>query len=340
MEKALENFRSKDWRNKQIDANKDSASQTNAPLVPKLIPFDKDNKPLSTMETIESGPKETTKSFEVIPWSDWLVASVTDEYMDGHNAIKVFQHAIMWTHRLAHGFNLVTNSPIATDKTDRPYPVSMQREEIGTNQIHPGIVKVVADADIPQGHLAIPLFCRKGSSLIIPREGKQFSHALVELIGKVKWEETGTGIRPRTVEKRIYCQPERRLPHVNGTAKAADYDENTDCHPFWHIRRSGFMGEINCDVVQVEITNITNSPMAELAAALTTDDKTRSTPTTAVTSFTVSIPFIVNTEAIAVGTELKVKLGKKPEEKRLRQQRKVITAFTQEASSSHTIPKT
>ena len=95
------------------------------------------------------------------------------------------------------------------------------------------------------------------------------------------------------------------------------------------------MGEMNCDVVQVEITNITNSPMAELTAELTTDDKTPSTPTTAVTSFTVSIPFIGNTEAIAVGKELVVKTEKNPEEKKVEAKRKVITAFTQECSSSN-----
>ena len=117
--------------------------------------------------------------------------------------------------------------------------------------------------------------------------------------------------------------------------KAADYQDNTDCHPFWHIRRSGFVTELNCDVVQVEITNITNSPMAELAAALTTDGKTLSTPTTAVTSYTVSIPFIVNTEEIAVGKELVVKLENKPEVKEKEAKRKVITAFNQQASSSH-----
>ena len=40
MKKALEKFRSQDWRNKQNDANKNSASQTNTTLVPKLIQFD------------------------------------------------------------------------------------------------------------------------------------------------------------------------------------------------------------------------------------------------------------------------------------------------------------
>ena len=160
MATALEKFRSQEWRDKQNDA-KNSASQTNTTLVPKLIQFDTDNKPLSEMKTIVSGPKDTNKQLEVIPWSDWLVASVTDEYMDENNAIKVFQHAIMWTHRLAHGFNLVTDSPIATDKTDRPYPISMHSEGNGS-------VKVVADADISTGHLAIPVFCRKDFKLRDP----------------------------------------------------------------------------------------------------------------------------------------------------------------------------
>ena len=51
---------------------------------------------------------------------------------------------------------------------------------------------------------------------------------------------------------------------MKGTANASDYDQNFDCHPFWHIRRSGFVGEYNCDVVEVEIKNITNSYMVEL----------------------------------------------------------------------------
>ena len=128
--------------------------------------------------------------------------------------------------------------------------------------------------------------------------------------------------------------PSGEYPPHNGHVKAADYHDNTDCHPFWHIRRSGFVTELNCDVVQVEITNITNSPMAELTAELTTDGKTPSAPTTAVTSFTVSIPFIVNTAKIEVGKELVVYMEKKPEEKKSAAKRKIVTPFTQESSSS------
>ena len=39
-------------------------------------------------------------------------------------------------------------------------------------------------------------------------------------------------------------------------------------------------------------------------------EEDHSTPTTAVTSFTVTVPFIVNTEAIAVGKEIVVKVDK------------------------------
>ena len=52
------------------------------------------------------------------------------------------------------------------------------------------------------------------------------------------------------------------------------------------------------------------------------------------TSYTVSIPFIVNTEEIAVGKELVVKIEKKPEERKVEVKRKVVTAFSQEDSSS------
>ena len=94
------------------------------------------------------------------------------------------------------------------------------------------------------------------------------------------------------------------------------------------------MGETNCDVVQVEITNITSSPMEELTKGLTDDDKDRFTPTTIKTSFTVTLPFIVNKAKIEVGKELVVYMEKKPEGKTVGVKRKVLTAFSQPSSSS------
>ena len=133
------------------------------------------------METIElaSKNKNAKSQSATIPWSEWIGASVTEEYLDNYNATKKIQHSLMWTHRIAHGFNLVTDKPIETDKTDRPYPVCMHKEESGS-------IKVLAEADISQGHLAMPLFCRKDSSFVIPRKDKQVYLAQIELIGKVK----------------------------------------------------------------------------------------------------------------------------------------------------------
>ena len=93
------------------------------------------------------------------------------------------------------------------------------------------------------------------------------------------------------------------------------------------------VGEFNCDVMEVEIKNITSSSMKELTID---DEEDHSTPTTAVTSFTVTVPFIVNTVAIAAGAELVVKVDKKPEKTGHppEAKRKVITAFSQQASSS------
>ena len=174
-------------------------------MVPKLIQFDNNNKPLSEMDTIVLEPKDANKQLVVIPWSDWLGASVTDEYLDEHKAKTVVHNAIMWTHSLAHGCNLVTDSPIATDKTDRPYPLSMQREGKGA-------ITVVATTAIPKGHLAIPVFCRKEQSLVFHQEGVKSNRAGHELECTVKWEDTGRDGQPREVEKTIYCQPEKRMP--------------------------------------------------------------------------------------------------------------------------------
>ena len=128
---------------------------------------------------------------------------------------------------------------------------------------------------------------------------------------------------------------------IYGHTKAADYNDNTDCHPFWHIRRSCISSEVNCDVVQVEIKNFTNSPMAELATELTAADKKLSTPTTSVTSFVVTLPFIVNRAKIEIGSELVVYMEKKLEEKKDKgTKRTVYNAFSQPSSSSSKSHKT
>jgi len=83
--------------------------------------------------------------------------------------------------------------------------------------------------------------------------------------------------------------------------KASDYDRNTDCHPFWHIRRSNQVGTFNSAVVGFEISVFTASSMTEFRAA---DYE----PTPGCWDYVVTVPCIVNTQQIAGGDEIVLKL--------------------------------
>ena len=106
--------------------------------------------------------------------------------------------------------------------------------------------------------------------------------------------------------------------------KACDYDRNTDCPPFWHIRRSNVVGTCNCGVVGVEITVITSSSMAELRTA-------HYEPTTGCWDYVVTVPCIVNTQTIAGGEEIVLKWETLPganTHPKTAPKKRVINAFT------------
>ena len=102
--------------------------------------------------------------------------------------------------------------------------------------------------------------------------------------------------------------------------KAPDYDHNTECNLFWHIRRSFCVGEFNSAVVEVEIKVITSSPMRQL----NTDHYH---PTAGCWDFEVRVPCIINTEKIAGGDEIVVKYQKKADNKEADTKKRVINAF-------------
>ena len=140
----------------------------------------------------------------------------------------------------------------------------------------------------------------------------------------------------REVEVNIGCQPERRKPapshpfriYGRGVIRrhplqgGPDYtDHNSDCHPFWHIRRSNCVGEFNSAVVEVATKISTSSPMKELKIDLYHSSS-------GLLEFEVTVPCIVNTAKIAGGAEIVLRWENKPAYKtRIRQKRKVIDAF-------------
>ena len=162
---------------------------------------------------------------ETIPWGQWLESVVTDTDRDNRIGRHVFQHAC-WSvqaHLAKHG----------------EYPIALQKKN--------GVLTALASDDILPGCLRIPVFCTRDSSYLI--ETSHFIRSSHEVVGKVKWMSPVNESAERAVEVSCFCQPERRQPAPRDKMKACDYDRNTDCHPFWHIRRSNVVGTFNSAVV-------------------------------------------------------------------------------------------
>ena len=141
-----------------------------------------------------------------------------------------------------------------------------------------------------------------------------------EVVGKVKWMSPVNESAERAVEVSCFCQPERRQPAPRDKMKACDYDRNTDCHPFWHIRRSNVVGTFNSAVVGVEITVITSSSMAKSQTA-------RFEPIPGCLDYVVTLPYIVNTQKIAGGDEIVLRWEKKTEDATRHPKKRDINAF-------------
>ena len=204
-----------------------------------------------------------------------------------------FLYALQWLHRHAHAVNLATKSPI---KTDRPYPIAMQR-------LKDCNVVVKAMEDIDRECLVIPVFYRRNFSFLIPRESSKTARWNLEVTGSVQWKEKGAGPHDRDVKVLIHCQPERLLP-AGTRLEVSDYDLSMDCHPFCHIRRSSFVTECNCEIVEVAIKSLMCSDMREV----TTEGNT---PKLAKSNLEVVVPCIRNTAEIAAGQELVLRWEKK-----------------------------
>ena len=309
MKTALQKFRSPRWRVKHgVKSLKATAAEASeygcCALVHNVIKNDEDNQPQTDVARISIAPE--IEEVEQIPWAEWLKAYFTADLYDEFLARSAFEHALLWLHRHAHACNLATDSPIETDRTDRPYPIAMQKLK--------GHTLVVAMDEINKGHLVIPVFCRRDSSYLITRTSSKNGRSNMEVTGIDKWKETGDGTHDRLVEVCMYCQPERRQPAAKGRLKASDYDQSMDCHPFWHIRRSSCVTEFNCEMVWVAITTITSSSMKELTTK-------GNTPKSAVRDFAVLVPCIRNTARIESGKELVLKWEKKANKKRRREEK-------------------
>ena len=188
-----------------------------------------------------------------------------------------------------------------------------------------GNITALATEDISQGCLVIPVFCMRDSSYLTP--SAKGIHQPHEVSGSVKWKQPVDESEARDVEVKVACLPERKQPAAKDKTMAPDYNQRTDNHPFWHIRRSNCVGEFNCAVVGVEVKVINTSPWKELRTDFYE-------PSPGVLDFCVTVPCIVNTEKLAGGVEIVVKWEKKVEQEADNKKRKVLDAFTWGAPSN------
>ena len=171
------------------------------------------------------------------------------------------------------------------------------------------------------------MFCKRDSSYHVVQKGSKTTRSIQEVVGTVTWEEPPSEGERLYTEVEIACQPERKLPSNLDNLPASAYDQSTDCHPFWHIRRSDCVSEINCDIVWVEIKSNSLTSMTELKHK-------ENTPQNAVCTFVATLPCIRNTEDIAMGKEVVLKWTKKAEPKDAVGQKRVINPFNQQALKS------
>ena len=224
---------------------------------------------------------------EIIPWERWLESVATETLRDERFGRHVFQQTCMWAHS-----HVATGSANAIGFT---YPIALRK--------YKGAVTALATEDILQGCLVIPVFCMRDSSYLSPDMNAVHVRSNHEVKGLVKWKQPVDEASGRDVVVTICCQPERKQPIAKENKGPPCYDHNTDCHPFWHIRRSMCVGEFNSAIVGVEVKVIVSSPMKELK----TDDYQ---PESGCCDTAVTVPCIVNTEKIASGKEIVLKWDK------------------------------
>jgi hypothetical protein len=167
--------------------------------------------------------------------------------------------------------------------------------------------QALATRDIKQGELKIPLFFKKKTNIYVPAD---LTHRHSDAVTvEVSWESVVTeeeklaGIEEdsKTVSVGLIVQPEFRLPSKD--AKGAYQWSLLDAlHPFW------FMNRCNTEDTNAN-AEVKRQDMSHLMAC-SFDNLPTLNPTT--DTFSVSLPFIVNTLAISSGSEVIVQRTHNP----------------------------
>ena len=244
-------------------------------LVPKVIEMDADGRPMSEHETVA---KPRIIEVETIPWTTW---AEKETKRNPNESAKLF---------LLQAINSLH------ENCRTPCPIALVRKE--------KTVQALATKPLRVGELVIPLFFKKQSSVVTEDEGATIHPKAVDVV--VTWSGSATATADgeheadsSDVEVRLKVQPELKLP-ANG-ANGLKWTQSDAVHPFWFIQRTGKdESEANADLVQQDFTHVMACSFSAVTSAAAEVPPTTNT-------FSLSVPFLVNTQAIEVGKEVILK---------------------------------
>ena len=148
------------------------------------------------------------------------------------------------------------------------------------------------------------MFVKKQSSVVTEDEGATIHPKAVGVV--VTWWRSAIAVvnledeaGSKDVDVRLKVQPELKLPTKG--AKGLEWTQSDAVHPFWFIQRADKNHiEANAQIVQQDWTHVVACPFNAVTSAAATVPPTTNT-------FSLSMPFIVNTQAIEAGKEVILK---------------------------------
>ena len=216
-------------------------------------------------------------------------------------------------------------------------PISLQR----TGKV----VKALASDRIPKGELAVPLFFKKSSSMVMEdKQGPLHPHTVKIVVGWKEVESTEEGTEKGTdtgktvfvtVEKSatVFVTPELSLPKKESSTLAfdstvvegkLDWSKTDMIHPFWFIRRADSKADSKVNTNMEMILD-----RVQLLESIVGDQWVNAGIKIPLASdmYIADLPMLVNTKALDPGDEIILEWAEVPKKKAENKERKAKTAF-------------
>ena len=298
----------------ETKSNSSSSAVVAAELVPVASKYDSRGRLQSTHETTTMSTKQI--GVTEIPFQGWMRSKAV---LSG--PIEIAKQVLQ-----------LAKSTITIQLRQKDIPVRLVKKK--------GAISVVAEKDMRQGHLLVPLFFRRSTSIV--ERGVWGDDHSKSISVDIEWQDPNltTEMVDKGIERAItHCIPlivTQEIRPPNPGNESADWTGQEDVHPFWLIKRQTEGAAINCDIIHQKIEQATIMDWDDLrqhcghiegVGGLFGNNVPPQENIGGIT-FYVWYPFIVNKVDICAGDELVVWCTNKQKEKKA-DKRKEINAFDQ-----------